>query len=213
MPRLPIDYSKAVIYKIVCNDLTIKEAYYGSTTDFIKRKWNHKTCCNNAKSKEYNIPKYQFIRENGGWNNWKMILIKEYPCDNKRQLEAEERRIMEKDDFRLNVYRPFITDEELKNESLERNKTHYNQNKDTYKEINKKYREKNPVRIKNYNKENRDKIKEQRQNRDKLKKVVIREQKKIWEQKNKDKINEQQRLRYQLNKLTFLAVSWLSSLS
>ena len=34
MPRKEIDYSKTVIYKIVCNDLNVKDVYVGHTTDF-----------------------------------------------------------------------------------------------------------------------------------------------------------------------------------
>ena len=45
MPRLPIDYANTVIYKIVCNDLSITELYVGHTTDFIRRKWSHRNNC------------------------------------------------------------------------------------------------------------------------------------------------------------------------
>ena len=38
MPRKETDYSKTVIYKIVCNDLTITDIYVGHTTDFVVRK-------------------------------------------------------------------------------------------------------------------------------------------------------------------------------
>ena len=38
MPRNPIDYQKVIIYKLVCNDLTIKDLYVGHTTNFINRK-------------------------------------------------------------------------------------------------------------------------------------------------------------------------------
>jgi hypothetical protein len=38
MPKTTIDYSKTVIYKIVCNDLDVKDIYIGSTTEFTKRK-------------------------------------------------------------------------------------------------------------------------------------------------------------------------------
>ena len=209
MPRLPTDFSKSIIYKIVCNDLTIKECYYGSTTDFIKRKSAHKCCCNNPKSKDYNTNKYQFIRENGGWGNWKMILIKEYPCDNKRQLEAEERKCMEEDNYRLNAIRPFVTDDENK----ERNKKYDQKHKVEIRERNKNYREKNPVRIKNYNKENRDKIKERQKNYRQVNKVEIKEKNKKYNQEHRVENSEQQRLRYQLNKLTYQAFVWVSSLS
>jgi hypothetical protein len=80
MPRKNVDYSKTVMYKIVSNDLNILECYVGSTTDFTKRKCAHKSYCANANGKHYNLKVYQFIRDNGDWQNWSMILIEMYPC-------------------------------------------------------------------------------------------------------------------------------------
>ena len=65
MPRLPIDFSRTIIYKIVCKDLTIKDCYVGATTEFNKRKCGHKCKCVNENCKEYNYKVYQFIREHG----------------------------------------------------------------------------------------------------------------------------------------------------
>ena len=42
MPKTAIDYSKTIIYKIVCNDLDITDLYVGHTTDFIRRRHHHK---------------------------------------------------------------------------------------------------------------------------------------------------------------------------
>ena len=42
MPKKNIDYSKTIIYKIVCKDLAVKDVYVGSTTHFINRKYGHK---------------------------------------------------------------------------------------------------------------------------------------------------------------------------
>ncbi len=70
MPRTPIDYSKTVIYKIVCNDLSITDCYVGSTTDFTKRKCKHKSLCLKSDMKLYS-----FIRNNGNWENWAMLEI------------------------------------------------------------------------------------------------------------------------------------------
>jgi hypothetical protein len=53
MPKKPIDYSKTIIYKLVCNDLSITDVYVGSTTSFVKRKYLHKSLCNNENSKCY----------------------------------------------------------------------------------------------------------------------------------------------------------------
>ena len=80
MPKQQINYTNTIIYKIVFRDITTKETYVGHTTDFTKRKYAHKTICNNEKSKSYNFNVYQFIRQNGGWDNWTMIEIEKYCC-------------------------------------------------------------------------------------------------------------------------------------
>ena len=59
MPKLPIDYSKTIIYKIVCNDTNITDCYVGHTTDFTRRKQLHKNDCNNPNGKNIII---KFIR-------------------------------------------------------------------------------------------------------------------------------------------------------
>ena len=46
MPRNCIDCSKGLIYKIYCKDEKIKDVYIGQTTDFVRRKFAHKTSCN-----------------------------------------------------------------------------------------------------------------------------------------------------------------------
>jgi hypothetical protein len=42
MPKKPTDYSKTILYKLVCNDLNITECYVGHTTHFVKRRANIK---------------------------------------------------------------------------------------------------------------------------------------------------------------------------
>ena len=79
MPLKQIDYQKAVIYKI--QHLENEELLYvGSTTNFIKRKQHHKCICNKPTNMSYNLKVYQMIRDNGGWMQFKMIIIKEFPC-------------------------------------------------------------------------------------------------------------------------------------
>ena len=68
-----VDYSKSLIYKIVCKDTNIKNVYIGSTRSFKHRKSQHKHCCNNETDKQYNKNLYKFIRHNGGWYYWSMI--------------------------------------------------------------------------------------------------------------------------------------------
>ena len=56
MPRTPIDYSKTLIYKLVHKeDYDNENIYIGSTTDFVKRKNSHKSCCNSEIIKNITI--------------------------------------------------------------------------------------------------------------------------------------------------------------
>ena len=77
MQKDEIDYSNTIIYKIFCKDTTIYETHLGHTTNFVKRKYQHKYACNNNKT---NIPIYEVIRCNGGWNNWEIVEIAKYIC-------------------------------------------------------------------------------------------------------------------------------------
>jgi hypothetical protein len=85
-----IDYVKTIIYKICCNDETIKECYVGHTTNFKQRKIEHKFACCNENSKSYNCKVYSFIRDNGGFNNWKFIEIEKFPCNSKEEAHMRE---------------------------------------------------------------------------------------------------------------------------
>ena len=125
MPRLNTDYSKIVIYKIVCNDENVEYIYVGSTTDFTKRKFSHKSICNNGKHKKYNEKKYVEMRNNGGWESFRMIEVEKYPCNDKREAEKREEELRKELKANMNSYRCFITAEERK-EYYEKNKDKIN---------------------------------------------------------------------------------------
>ena len=80
MPKVEIDYSNTIIYKITCNDSNITDVYVGHTTNFVQRKHAHKDSCANAKSSNYKCKLYETIRCNGGWSNWKMEIINFFNC-------------------------------------------------------------------------------------------------------------------------------------
>jgi hypothetical protein len=122
MPRKIIDYSKTVMYKIVSNDLNILECYVGSTTDFTKRKCAHKSYCTNANGKHYNLKVYQFIRDNGNWVNWSMILIEMYPCVNHLESLQRERFWCENLNATLNSVVPSRTKQEYDKDHTEHKK-------------------------------------------------------------------------------------------
>ena len=55
------NYNKSCVYKLCCKDPKIKEEYIGSTTNFGRRKCQHKTMCNNEKDRRYNLYVYKYI--------------------------------------------------------------------------------------------------------------------------------------------------------
>jgi len=171
MPRKIINYENSIIYKIVCNDINIKECYIGSTTNFIKRKQAHKSCCNNANDKGYNVNVYKFIRDNNGWSNWSMVLIEELKCDNKLQLEQRERHYIELLQATLNTNIPART-QTNKQYYI---KQYYELNKEKINETMKQYNELNKEKIKQYNELNKIKIKEKRKQRYQLNKEKLKE--------------------------------------
>ena len=172
MPQ--VDYSKCVIYKIQHKEKD-ELLYVGSTTHFRNRKVKHKSSCYNPNEKIYNNKLYSTIRTNGGWDAFSMVMVKPFPCENKRQADAEEDRIMREMRSSLNTNRAYQTPEgkkELMKEYREQNrdkvndrkKQYYNENRVKILEEQKLYRELNPDKKKEEKKRyylnNIDKIKE-----------------------------------------------------
>jgi len=73
------------IYRIECKDKSIKEIYIGSTCNLKRRKKDHK-----YDSKRQHIKVYKFINENGGWDNWSIVVEEETET-----LSRDERRLLE----------------------------------------------------------------------------------------------------------------------
>ena len=145
MPKIAIDYSRTCMYKICCKDPSIKDEYYGHTTDKTKRKHSHKSVCHKPDAKGHNTYVYQFIRNNGGWDNWTMVVIEEYPCENINQARARERYWIETQQATLNKQIPTKTQqewiEEHKEEIIEYKKQYYEEHREELLEQKKKYRE------------------------------------------------------------------------
>jgi hypothetical protein len=213
MPKLPTDYSRTVIYKICCNDINITDIYVGHTTDLIKRRCSHKCNCNNPNKKKYNIYVYQFIRDNGGWDNWSVTPIEEYKCDTPLQARIREQYWIENiEENKLNTNNA-VMNKELKakyqkeydavnkDKKAKYNEEYYNENKDklvAYRVINKdrmvEYRAMNKDRIaenkKQYYIKNKDRLAEYRA----INKERIAENNKKYYIKNREKILERKKL-------------------
>jgi hypothetical protein len=147
-----VDFSKVVIYKIVCKTFNIDMCYVGHTTNFTHRKSSHKRNSLNEQSPFYNIKVYQTIRDNGGWENWDMIEIEKYPCNDFNEARARERYWYEILNSGLNSRKPYTTQEERKE--------YYNKYIEDYNPIYyENYREKVKAKVKEYADNNKDLIK------------------------------------------------------
>ena len=135
MPKVSIDYSKCSIYKIehIENESLV---YIGHTTNFNQRKGKNKSICNNTKDNGYNRKLYRMIRDNGGWEMFRMIEIKKYPCKDKQEAERGEYDIIRELKATLNIQimnnHFFFSDEEKiqkqkYNEEYKRNKMKFNE--------------------------------------------------------------------------------------
>jgi hypothetical protein len=141
---MKVDYQKTFIYKLCCRDPSITDIYIGHSTDFKQRNQSHKSCCYNINHKEY---KYRFIRDNGGYENWIMIKLYDYPCNSKREAEAEETKTMIELGATLNIRKSFITQEEKKERDKELHKKNYEKNKTEIKEHKKEYYQNNKTEL------------------------------------------------------------------
>ena len=204
MPRTATDYSNTIIYKIQSID-NPELLYVGSTTDFTKRKSAHKSDCNNPNYRCYNLKLYKMIRDNGGWDMFNMVIVKEFPCENKRQAECEEDRCIREMKADLNSQRAFVTPEDIveynkqyrtehKEHLAEKRKQYVQLNKETITEKRKQYVKLNKETIAEYQLQYRLEHKEELAIKDKQRKERnknnIAERGKIYRIEHKDEIAE-----------------------
>ena len=86
MPTHAKSYENTYIYKIVCKDANVIDVYVGHTTDFRQRKRRHKIDCIKFPNRKI----YQLINENGGWDNWDMIIIEKCNLTNVEEAKLRE---------------------------------------------------------------------------------------------------------------------------
>ena len=206
-----VNYGNSMIYKLCCKNTDITDIYVGSTTNFDRRKAQHKSNCNNENREGYNIYLYQFIRANGGFQNWDMILIENVNVDNKRDLEKIERKFIDELKPSLNTTTPYRTKDERKEYEKEHSKKYRKENKTKIKEKRKIYYEEHKTELleqkKEYHKENKEKKdekKEQRKGYNKKtyekNKTQILEQKKEYYENNKTELKEKNKKYHEKNK-------------
>ena len=136
MPKIPKDYSRNVIYKLVNKeDYDNANIYIGSTTNFTKRKCEHKSDCMNKTGVKYNQKIYHFIRDNGGWDEWNMLEVEKYPCTDNNEAKSREEHWRIHFNADLNSRKCFCTVDEKK----EYHTQYYLDNRDKLIEYQQKY--------------------------------------------------------------------------
>jgi len=214
MPKKAINYSNCCIYKIEHIDKD-DLVYVGHTTNFTKRKSEHKRCCRSENDKYYNLKVYQMIRENGGFDMFRMIEVEKFPSADRREAEKRECEVMTELNADLNTIKSFLSEEEKKKYHMIYNlinkdrkstnsKVYYEVNKEKIIEREKIYKQNNIEKIKEYFKEydvlNKEKIKEQKRQYYIQNKKIINERDKQYREANKDLIKEKRQFRYQKKK-------------
>jgi hypothetical protein len=134
MPHKNINHLNTIMYKLVCKNPEITDCYAGKTTDFTRRKSLHKHVCNTPTHKGYEINVYQFIRANGGWDNWDMIQIEKYEAVDMLDSRARERYWIETLQAKLNKVIPTRTIQEYNNDNQYKILEYYQANKNKFQE-------------------------------------------------------------------------------
>ena len=163
-----------VIYKIYCKDENIRDIYIGSTKNLNLRTSIHKHTCNNETLRYYNIKLYKFIRENGGWDNFKIEILKTYEIENIKEKLIKERKWIDKLKPSLNTQKPCRTDKEYRDDNKEKINLLKKINKQKYRKIkvncNICNKELNKLSINRHIKNVHEKIKEEKPKKEKLNK-------------------------------------------
>ena len=188
-----VNYQNGMIYKLCCNDLNITDIYIGSTVNFKERKRCHKKACNNINNRCYNLKLYKFIRDNGGWNNWDMVLVAKTPCNSKLELLQFERKYYEELNATLNNNYPGRTPKEYHKDNKEIIKI----KRKEYQEANKEYLK---IKKKEWQEKNKDIIKIKKKEYREVNKEIIKIKKKEWREVNKEIILIKEKLYREANK-------------
>jgi len=157
-----VNYSYGKIYKITSESTGL--VYYGSTALYYlsKRLSTHiQDYKKYLRGKHHYISAFKLLE----CEDYKIELIKDFPCANKSQLTTEEGKYIRENEC-VNLHIPGKTKEENHKAAKEYRKEYYIKNIDRHKELNKIWRETNKDKIKHidieYRKQNKQKIDERR---------------------------------------------------
>jgi group I intron endonuclease len=81
-------YQRGCIYTLRCLDPATKDFYVGSTINLPRRFQYHRLSMTDERKCKAHM--YSFIANHGGMDNWCPVLLEEFPCWSKKQLERRE---------------------------------------------------------------------------------------------------------------------------
>ena len=178
-------YQRGKIYKIISNQTN--DVYYGSTIEpyLTNRLSGHRKCYKCWLNGKHNyITSYELVK----FDDAKIILVEDFPCETKDQLHSREQYHIDNNEC-VNKNKSFCG-----LSKLEYNKQYREENKEKMLECNKQYREENKEKLLEYQKqcreENKEKLSELQNQYHKINKEKILESQKQYYEKNKDKINK-----------------------
>lgn len=109
------NYNESRVYKIWCNLSGIDEIYVGSSVNFVARCLLHRSDCNNINSPRYDNKLYNYIRNNGGFENFNIHVLEIFPCKNYIELHQREQKWIDELKPTLNNNKSYQTNEDFKN--------------------------------------------------------------------------------------------------
>ena len=138
-------YEQGKIYKII-NDNDPEKFYIGSTIYTLSKRMSLHSSASKILSKQRKL--YTAMRENG-IEQFKIILLENYSCNNKEELHLREQYYISQLKPFYNMKSAIVSDEERKQQ-----KKHYlEENKEKIKQHKKQYREENKEKVNQHKKQ------------------------------------------------------------
>jgi len=152
------------VYMISCRDPSINATYIGQTGNFKKRYYQHNYFSSKEQYEGHNYLLYRFIREFGGFDNFKMTPIIESLTQ--EEAKFKEGQLIKQLKPYLNVVSPHRTIKEYYEDNKEQIRLYHanllylqrDKMKARWTKNNQRYREKNNKQMKIHYKKNRDRI-------------------------------------------------------
>ena len=195
-----VNYQLGKIYKIVDN--TNENIYIGSTCEqyLSNRLGGHRTGYQRYINGKHNfVTAYEILKN----DNYDIVLIESYPCDDKMQLHARERHYIETLEC-INKIHPTRTSKEYRNDNKniinQNNQKYYNEHKDEILKKLKEYSKEIKEHKKEYREANKEAINAKGKEYREANKEAISEKRKENYKINNDAINDRRRALYKLKK-------------